>query len=85
MTLPATGLVSSTVAELDVPGDQFGLGGAFAHVGQLEDETTHPDQPSMVRLIASATRSGPGKYSHSKACGYGMSQPHTRATGASKW
>ena len=29
------------VADLDVPADQFGLGGAFAHVGQLEDETTH--------------------------------------------
>ncbi|MNE20148.1 hypothetical protein D3C80_1132560 [compost metagenome] len=29
------------VADRDVPGDQFGLGGAFAHVGQLEDETTH--------------------------------------------
>jgi hypothetical protein len=24
-----------------VPADQFGLGGAFTHVGQLEDETTH--------------------------------------------
>ena len=29
------------VADLDVPSDQFGLGGAFAHVGQFEDETTH--------------------------------------------
>ncbi|MNN74166.1 hypothetical protein D3C81_1903360 [compost metagenome] len=29
------------IADRDVPGDQFGLGGAFAHVGQLEDETTH--------------------------------------------
>ena len=28
-------------ADLDVPADQFGLGGAFAHVGQFEDETTH--------------------------------------------
>jgi hypothetical protein len=33
------------VADLDVPGDQFGLGGAFAHVGQLEDETTHLSVP----------------------------------------
>ena len=35
------------VADLDVPTDQFGLGGAFAHVGQFEDETTHvSDLPS---------------------------------------
>ena len=30
------------VADLDVPGDQFGLGGAFAHVGQFEDVAAHP-------------------------------------------
>ena len=29
------------VADRDVPGDQFSLGGAFAHVEQREDETTH--------------------------------------------
>jgi hypothetical protein len=29
------------VPDLDVPGDQFSLGGAFAHVGQFEDVATH--------------------------------------------
>ena len=33
------------VADLDVPGDQFGLGGAFAHVGQFEDIATHLSVP----------------------------------------
>ena len=30
------------VADLDMPGDQFGLGRALAHVGQFEAVTTHP-------------------------------------------
>ena len=34
-------VLGDNIADLDVPADQFGLGGAFAHVGQFEDETTH--------------------------------------------
>ncbi len=34
-------VLGDRIADLDVPADQFGLGGAFAHVGQFEDETTH--------------------------------------------
>jgi hypothetical protein len=34
-------VLGDRIADLDVPSDQFGLGGAFAHVGQFEDETTH--------------------------------------------
>ncbi len=35
------------VADLDVPADQFGLGGAFANVRKLENKTTHlSDLPS---------------------------------------
>ena len=40
-------VLGDRVADLDVPADQFGLGSAFAHVGQFEDETTHlNDLPS---------------------------------------
>ncbi len=50
------------VAHGDVPGDQLGLGGALAHVGQLEDVAAHGRQTSaIVRFSAAATRSGPGK------------------------
>ena len=34
---------------------------------------------------ARARASGPGKYAHSCACGYGVSQPVTRSIGASRW
>ncbi len=34
-------ILGDGVADLDVPADELGFGGAFAHVGQLEDETTH--------------------------------------------
>jgi hypothetical protein len=37
----------------------------------------------MTRVSAAATRAWPGKYSHSKACGYGVSNPQTRSIGAS--
>src|SRR5579885_338105 len=40
---------------------------------------------SMTRVSAAAMRPGPGKYSHSNAWGYGVSQPVTRAIGASKY
>ncbi len=51
-----------------MPGHDLGLGGAFAHVGQLEGVASHA-QPSITLRMALATRRGPGKYSHSKACG----------------
>ena len=34
-------ILGDRIADLDVPGDEFGFGGAFAHVGQLEYVTTH--------------------------------------------
>ncbi len=34
-------ILGDRIADLDVPADELGFGGAFAHVGQLEDETTH--------------------------------------------
>jgi hypothetical protein len=40
-------VLGDDLAELDVPADQFGLGGALADVRQFEDETTHiSDLPS---------------------------------------
>ena len=48
------------VADLDVPGDDLGLGDAFADVGQLEDVASHP-QPSNAFLSAAPSRFGPGK------------------------
>ncbi len=56
------------VADRDVPGDDLGLGRAFADIGQLEDIASHL-KLSIARRMASTTRAGPGKYSHSKACG----------------
>ena len=56
------------IADGDMPGDDFGFGGAFADIGKLEDVTAHLSPPS-ARCMASATRAGPGKYCHSKACG----------------
>jgi hypothetical protein len=38
-------VLGDMIADLDVPADQFGLGGAFAHVGQFEDEATHLSAP----------------------------------------
>ena len=55
---------------------------AFAHVRQLHLESAHDDTTSR---IARPTRSGPGTYDHSCACGYGVSQPHTRVIGVSRW
>ena len=34
-------VLGDMIADLDVPGDQFGLGGAFTDVGQFEDVATH--------------------------------------------
>ncbi|EGI55548.1 hypothetical protein SUS17_1668 [Sphingomonas sp. S17] len=34
------------VAELHMPGDDFGLGNAFADIGQAEGETSHVRRPS---------------------------------------
>jgi len=39
-------ILLDAVAELDVPGDDFGLGDAFADVGQAEGETSHVRRPS---------------------------------------
>ena len=38
-------VLGDRIADLDVPGDQFGLGGAFAHVGQFEDVAAHLNAP----------------------------------------
>ncbi len=60
------GVLLDHVADADVPGDDLGLGDPFADVRQLEDEAAHAP---ITFLIALATRAGPGKYSHSNACG----------------
>ena len=49
------------VAHLDVPGDDLGLGNAFADVGQLEFVARHRCQSSNTFLIAVPIRTGPGK------------------------
>ena len=71
------------VALPHMPGDQLHLGNAFADVRRLDDVRAH--HASMARRKAAPTRAGPGKYSHSWACGYGVSQPVTRSMGDSRW
>ncbi len=46
------------IADLDVPGDDFGLGNAFANVGELEFVDAHA---AMTFLRAVFIRIGPGK------------------------
>ena len=48
------------VADGDVPGDDLGLGDAFADIGQLEGEASHYAS-FMIFLRASPMRTGPGK------------------------
>jgi hypothetical protein len=48
------------VADGDVPGNDLGLGNAFADVGQLEGEAGHYAS-FMIFLRASPMRTGPGK------------------------
>ncbi len=71
------------VAYAHVPSDDLGLGDAFADVGQLEGEAGHYAS-FMIFLSASPMRTGPGKYAHSRLCGYGVSKPVTRSIGASR-
>ncbi len=40
-------VLSHVVAGFDVPGDDLGLGDAFAHIGQFEDETRHGFRPPL--------------------------------------
>ncbi len=53
-------VLAHEVADLDVPFDEFGLGDAFADIGQLDDVFAH-DQASIVSRRARPTRAGPGK------------------------
>ena len=46
-------------------------------------KTSPPSSPSAP-FSAMPMRTGPGKYAHSKLCGYGVSNPVTRSTGASR-
>jgi hypothetical protein len=64
------------VAGLHAPGDNLDFGDAFAEVGHLDDVNALANRvfgrhapPSIVRLNAAPTRSGPGKYAHSCAWG----------------
>src|SRR5215204_6072689 len=66
-----------------MPGNHFGGNRAFTQVRHLEYVAAH-DSPMAARN-ASATRACPGKYSHSNACGYGVSHPATRWIGASRY
>ena len=49
------------VADLDVPGDDLGLGNAFADIGQAEGEACHAGQSFRIFLRAVPMRTGPGK------------------------
>ena len=81
MTDKASVEIPSPVAGRDMPDDELDLGDAFAEVRDADHVDAHG---SITRLSAAATRSGPGKYAHSSACGYGVSQPVTRSIGASR-
>ncbi len=72
------------VPDRDVPRHDLGLGNTLANVGQLERKTRHYAS-FMIFLSASPMRTGPGKYAHSRLCGYGVSKPVTRSIGASRW
>ena len=52
-------VLADRVADLDVPGDDFGLGNAFADVGQLEFVSSH--QSAITFSRARFMRFGPGK------------------------
>jgi hypothetical protein len=55
-------VLADHVADLDVPGDDFGLGYAFADVWKLEFVARHRlPQFSRACFSARASRSGPGK------------------------
>jgi hypothetical protein len=77
------------VTLLDLPGHDLGLGETLTHVGQLElghgGSFQKCGQKSSVRSTASSTRSRSGSHSSSiRAGGYGVSNPPTRSTGASR-
>src|SRR5262249_22943251 len=63
------------IASLNAPADDFRFYRTLSEVREFEYVTTHA--ASITPLSASAIRAGPGKYSHSKAWGYGVSQPVT--------
>src|SRR6185369_8352399 len=75
-------VLGDVVADFDVPRDDLGGDRAFAEIRKLHHMAAH--FASIVAFNAAATRAWPGKYSHSNACGYGVSQPATRAIGASR-
>ena len=60
------GLGGDLVADLDEPLDEFRLGDTLTDVGELHVVDAHGASSSF---IAVPTRSGPGKYDHSCACG----------------
>ena len=75
-------LLVDLVADLDEPFADLGLNRAFTKVRQLEYVFAHS---TSIMLRMSATRRFlPGKYCHSNACGYGVSQPAVRRIGASR-
>ncbi len=72
------------VADLDVPGDDLGLGDALADVRQPEYEAPHPSGlQQLVDRLADADR--PGEIGPFEAVRIGVSKPVTRSTGASRW
>src|SRR5262249_28266007 len=76
-------VLSDRIARLDAPTDNFRLYRALAEIGQFEYITAHA--ASITPFSACAMRAGPGKYSHSKAWGYGLSEPLTLWMGASRF
>ena len=60
------GVFFDDVADMHVPGDDFRFSGAFADVGEFENELGHRRlQASITRRMALMMRGGVGKYSHS--------------------
>src|SRR5262249_33660565 len=71
-------VLGDDITGLHAPADDLRLDRALAQIRQLEDVAAHC--ASITSLRAAAMRAWPGKYSHSNACGEGVSQPATRFT-----
>ena len=74
-------VLAHRIARRDLPRDDLGGDRAFTEIGHTHHETRHAET-CISASSARRTRSRPGKYSHSKACGYGVSHPATRWMGA---
>ena len=74
-------VLAHRIARCDLPRDDLGRDRALTEIGHTHHETRHAET-CISASSARRTRRRPGKYSHSKACGYGVSHPATRWMGA---